>query len=444
MALANGCRGMFEQRVAVLEQPQTEAVTRQLEPEVELPPAKVSSSPLRAFAHRDFALLCAGAAVSNVGTWMERVAVGVWVTETTGQAAWTGLVTAMLFLPVAVLGPLGGALSDRANRRQWLLRVTVAQAVVAGLLALLASLHRLDVTVMSVLMFLTGCTSVLLSAGFNAVLAEIVPARDLTSAMFLNSGQWNLARIVGPLLAAPVIAFGSPALAFWLNTASFVAVIVVVLRMKIPERAVNVKHEPLREGLLNGFRAVRDDAGIFSALCITGLAGFFIAPFIGLVPVFALQTLHEGPAAASLLVAAQGVGAVIAALTSAALLDRVGAGRWLKWTCGALAVLATALWVAPTLGWALAAMVLLGAAYLSVITSSSRVCLGRAPAGAQARVASLFHSVLDTTYAVGLIAAGAVADLVGLRQVGVAMVVLFVAAIWALGRSRRHLFTSLG
>jgi hypothetical protein len=107
-------------------------------------------------------------------------------------------------------------------------------------------------------------------------------------------------------------------------------------------------------------------------------------------------------------------------------------------------VLATAFWVAPTLGWALAAMLPLGAAYLSLITSANRVCLGRAPAGAQARVASLFHATLDSTYAAGLIAAGAVADLAGLRQVGVALTVLFVVAIVALARSRRHLFTSLG
>jgi MFS family permease len=402
-----------------------------------------STSPLRAFRHGDFALLCAGAFVSNVGTWMERVAVGVWVTQSTGSASWTGWVTAMLFLPVAVLGPLGGTLSDRSSRRKWLIGVTVAQAVIAAALALLAQLSGLNIALMSLLMFLTGCASVLLSAGFNALIAELVPKNDLTSAMFLNSGQWNLARVVGPLLAAPVIAWSGPALAFWLNTLSFLAVLWVVLRMRIPPHVPAEKHEPVLQGVLNGLRTARGDPGIFSALIITAVAGLLIAPFIGLVPVFAIETLHEGPAAASLLTAMQGLGAVIAALVSGAWLDRVGAGRWLKVACTAVGLATAVYWLTPSLGLAMVVMVVLGASYLSVITSSSRVCLGRAPMGSQARVASLFHSTLDTTYAVGLIAVGAVADRTGLREAGVASAVLFGVTMLVLARARRNLFSAL-
>jgi MFS family permease len=401
-----------------------------------------STSPLRAFRHGDFALLCAGAFVSNVGTWMERVAVGVWVTQSTGSASWTGWVTAMLFLPVAVLGPVGGTLSDRSSRRRWLIGVTVAQAVIAAALALLAQLSGLNLALMSLLMFLTGCASVLLSAGFNALIAELVPKNDLTSAMFLNSGQWNLARVVGPLLAAPVIAWSGPALAFWLNTLSFLAVLWVVLRMRIPPH-VPAEHEPVLQGVLNGLRTARGDPGIFSALIITAVAGLLIAPFIGLVPVFAIETLHEGPAAASLLTAMQGLGAVIAALVSGAWLDRVGAGRWLKGACTAVGLATAVYWLTPSLGLAMVVMVVLGASYLSVITSSSRVCLGRAPMGSQARVASLFHSTLDTTYAVGLIAVGAAADRTGLREAGVACAVLFGVTMLVLARARRNLFSAL-
>jgi MFS family permease len=365
------------------------------------------------------------------------------VTQTTGSAAWTGAVTAMLFLPVAVLGPLGGTLSDRSARRPWLWWVTIVQAVIAGLLATLTSMGNLTLPVVSVLMFLTGCASVMLAAGFNALVSELVPPRDLTSAMFLNSGQWNLARVVGPLLAAPVIAWGSPALAFWLNTVSFIGVAVVVLILRIPPRSTPITREPILTGLMNGLRAARRDPGIFSALIITALTGLFVAPFIGLVPVFALQTLHRGPAEASLLVAAQGVGAVLAALLSAAMLDRVGARAWLTGACTALGFLTVAYWLAPTLPWALGAMVLLGAVYLSVITSSNRVCLGHAPRGTEARIASLFHSTLDTTYASGLIIAGWAADLIGLREVGIAGAVLFAIAAWSLGSSRLKLFASL-
>jgi MFS family permease len=431
---------------SVLEHPQPAAPRTQSQPEVVAsiaPELPASTSPLRAFKNRDFLLLLTGAFVSNIGTWMERVAVGVWVTETTGKAAATGFVTAMLFLPVAILAPIGGALTDRSERRSWLLRCSIAQAAVAALLALLASLHWLTVPLMGLLMFLTGCTSVLLTAGFNALIADLMDRKDLTSAMFLNSGQWNMARIVGPLLAAPVVAFGSASLALWINALSFAGVIYAVVKMRFPPQKPHSAGETLKQSLMTGIRTARNDAGIFSALAITGLAGLFIAPFIGLIPVFALQVLNEGPAAASLLVAAQGTCAVVAALVSASLLDRVGAAAWLRGTCIAAVGITAAFWLAPTLGWALAAMVVLGAVYLSLVTSTSRVALGKAPPGTQARVASLFHMMLDTTYALGVIAAGAAADLVGLREVGVATAVIFGVLMLALARSRRHLFTSL-
>ncbi|MBK7860682.1 MAG: MFS transporter [Archangiaceae bacterium] len=425
----------------VLERTQPAAAAPPLggEATIEVP----SASPLRAFKNRDFLLLCVGAFISSVGTWMERVAVGVWVTETTGLAAATGLVTAMLFVPVAVLGPLGGALSDRADRKKWLLWITVAQAVIAALLAGLASLHWLTVPLVSLLMFLTGCGSVLLTAGFNAAIADLVPKRDLTSAMFLNSGQWNLARVVGPLLAAPAIALGSTALAFWLNAVSFGGVLVAVAYLRPIPRRADARAESLKVALLNGARVARDDRGISSALTITALVGFFIAPFIGLVPVFALQVLREGPAAASLLVAAQGGGAVVAALLSASLLDRVGAGRWMRLTCIAITAVTAAFWVTPNLTAAMGTMLVLGAVYLSVVTGCGRAVLGRAPPGTQARIASLYHVTLDATYALGLIIAGAAADAVGLRKVGVAGALLFGAILWVLAVRRRDMFSAL-
>src|SRR5262245_38866286 len=86
------------------------------------------------FRHRRFALLWAGAFVSNIGTWMETVGVGILVTTETGKAGWTGLVAAAGFVPTALLAPLGGALADRVPRRTLLLTTTSFQIVFAGLL----------------------------------------------------------------------------------------------------------------------------------------------------------------------------------------------------------------------------------------------------------------------------------------------------------------------
>ncbi|MBL8955545.1 MAG: MFS transporter [Myxococcaceae bacterium] len=402
-----------------------------------------SLSPLRAFRHRDFLLLCLGAFVSNIGVWVGRVAVGVWVTETTGKASATGAVTALIFLP-SILGPVGGAMSDRTSMRRWLVWVTIAQLLVGGTLATLATSGRLDVWLMSLLMVLTGCASVMQAAGFNRLIADLVPRADLTSAMFLNSGQWNLARVVGPLIAAPVIALGGTGPAFWLNAVLFVGVLGAVWAMKFPAHAKHEGGESLARSVAEGMKAARADPGIMSALAITALAGFFVAPFIGLIPVFALQVLKDGPAAASLLVAVQGAGAVVAALVSASLLDRVGAGQWLKVTCGALTALTMAFWLAPALPAALIVMFPLGGVYLSLVTGTARVCAGRAPVGALARVAGLYHVTLDATFALGLICTGAAADVIGLRQAGIMGCAVFAVILVSLQRSRRHVFAAMG
>ena len=102
------------------------------------------ASPLRPFRHRGFATLWTGSFVSNIGTWMETVAVGVYVTQTTGQAAWTGTVAALTYAPTVLLGPIGGALADRFDRRRFLAGVTLFQTLLAGTLALLAARDALS------------------------------------------------------------------------------------------------------------------------------------------------------------------------------------------------------------------------------------------------------------------------------------------------------------
>ncbi|MGQ0503992.1 MAG: MFS transporter [Myxococcaceae bacterium] len=127
--------------------------------------ARLNSGPLRALSHPAYAKVWSGAFVSNVGTWMETIAVGVYVTQTTGKAGWTGTVAALAFLPSVIVGPIVG-----------------------------------------LLVLLTGIASTLGGPAYHAFLADLVPEEDLLSAMTLSSAQFNLARIVGPSLAAIAIA----------------------------------------------------------------------------------------------------------------------------------------------------------------------------------------------------------------------------------------------
>ncbi len=386
-------------------------------------------SSFRAFEHRSYVYLWLGALVSNIGTWMETIALGVYVTETTGRAEWTGGIAALTFLPAVVLAPLGGALADRFDRRAYLALGTLVQLLLAGILTALAFTDTLTLPAVSTIALLNGATTTLCGPAFNALLAELVPPEDLQSALSLSSAQFNLGRIIGPVLAAAVLSAGGARWAFFVNALSFLAVLVALAFVKPPPRVAPRVAESLREGIARGLSVARGDGAISMALWSTLVTALLVAPFIGLVPVFAIRVLGQGAAATSLLVTCQGMGAVSAALALGPLADALGRQRVLEGSLLVLGPVAMGYWLSPTLGVAAGFMFVLGAAYFMMMTGAHTVCQSRVPRELQARMSSLFSSVLGVGYALGVWALGALADRQGVRPVTVGAAVLFLALV---------------
>lgn len=397
-------------------------------------------SSFRAFQHRSFVYLWLGSLVSNIGTWMEAIALGVYVTETTGRAEWTGGIAALTFLPAALLSPVGGALADRFDRRRYLAAGTVVQALLAVALVTLAFTGHLTVFAVSIIAFLNGCTSALINPAFTALLAELVPPEDLHSALSLNSAQYNLGRIVGPMLAASVLATGGAFWAFALNALSFFAVLLALSRVLMPARPAVKKVENLGEGLVRGVTVAWRDEGISLALGSTLAVSLLVAPFIGLAPVFAIRVLGQGAAATSLLVTCQGLGAVSAALAVGTVADRFGRKRVLEGCMLLIGPVAMAYWLSPTLGRAAFFMFFLGALYFGVMTGLNLVGQSRVPRELQARMSSLYSSVLGIGYAGGVWAQGALADRGGVRLVTVSACALFLTLVLTLRMWRPRSF----
>ena len=390
---------------------------------------------LRVFRHGPYARLWTGAFVSNVGTWMETLAVGIHVTQMTGKAGWTGTIAALVYVPAVVLGPVGGALADRVDRRRYLMWATALQFVLAAGLAVLAFTHHLSLLAVGALMTLTGCAHTLLGPAYAALVGEVVPEDELLSALSLNSAQYNLARVFGPTLAAAIISTAGLPWAFGVNALSFVAVVIAVRGMPKSSEPHPGSHPRLWSGVREGFAVARADEGLRVALGLTFATSLLISPFIGLVPAFALGVLHGNPAQASFLVAAQGVGAVIAGVGVATLAGRWGQRLVLTRASLALGPIAAMYWLAPTFTWALPALFYLGAVYLGVVTGSSTVCLSRVSRRLQARINSVFAMVLGGGYAVGLVLQGWLGDQLGLRWVALGAALLFTgmtvaARIW--------------
>jgi MFS family permease len=390
------------------------------------------TSALRPFRSRPYLVIWLGAFVSNIGTWMETVAVGVYVTQTTGRAAWTGTTAALTFLPTTLIGPFAGALADRFDRRRFLALVTLGQAALAAALAVLAAAGQLSVARVATIVFLAGCAFAFLIPAWSAILPDLVPPEDVLGATSLSTAQFNLGRVVGPALAGLVIGAGGVAWAFGANALSFAAVLVSIALIRLPRPLRDGAREPVLAQIRAGLGFARRDPGIRTALALLGAMAVLVSPFIGLVPAVAIKLFGTGAAGTSVLVTAQGAGAVLAALAAGPLGGRFGSRALLAGALVAVGPAAVLYALSPTFPLAVCALFVLGFVYLSVLSGIATVCQLRAPREFRGRTASLFMLVLGSGYPLGLVVQGWLGDRVGLRLVtavgGLALLGIVLAA----------------
>ena len=385
------------------------------------------STSLAPFRHRRFALLWTGAFVSNIGTWMETVGVGILVTTSTGKAGWTGIVAAAGFVPQALLAPIGGALADRVPRRTLLLCTTAAQTVFAAILTFLASIGTPSPGVVTLIVFGAGCASALGFPAFQALLPDLVPVEELPGAIALSSAQWNLGRVIGPALAGVVIGFGGYELAFSINTASFFAVLAVIASFTLPPPSYH-GDTSIVDAMREGMRFVRRDPALRFVVESLALNSLLAAPFIALIPAVALKVFHEEKLGTSVLVTAQGLGAVCMALSLGTLFARFGARRTLLGMLGLLPVGLLLYAYSPALAFAAVAIFAVGFFYMGCLSSFTTIAQLRAPAELRGRVVSVLMMMLGALYPIGAITQGAIADHIGLRATTVGAAVLLGVA----------------
>jgi len=401
-------------------------------------------SPFRPFRHRAFATIWTGSFVSNIGTWMETVAIGVYVTQATGQAAWTGTVAALTYVPTVLLGPFGGALADRFDRRRFLVAVTLFQTLLATLLTVLAATDRLSVAAVATIVLLAGCAFAVAMPAVQAMTPDLVGNDDLLGAMSLGAAQYNLGRVIGPALAGLVITAGGLAWAFGFNVVSFGAVLLALAVIRIPPMA-RTDGPPARvlRTIADGVVAARRDPGIRTALLLLVATTFLVSPFIGLVPAVAIKVFDQGASGTAALVTAQGVGAVSAALAAAPLAARLGRRRLLVAALLAVGPAAVLYGLAPSFPLAVAAIAVLGFVYLAVLSGTSTVCQLRAPRGLRARIASLFMLGVGGGHALGLVVQGWLGDRVGLPVVTAVTGLLLLGIVVTLRLARPHLLEAM-
>jgi MFS family permease len=361
---------------------------------------------------------------------MQTVAVGALVTEGTGKSVWTGIVAAAAFIPIGIFAPIGGALADRVDRRRYFIGTTIGETFFASLLAVVVATGNHEPWLVTLIVFCGGVLTALGFPAYQAIIPELVPKEELLAAMSLGATQYNLGRVVGPALAGIAIVAGSYGLAFAINAASFGAVIIALLLSHFAERPHNPEHTKLRKQIVAGFRGAMAEPGCRLAIGLIGITALLISPFIALIPAVAINVLHDGARGTSILVTAQGIGAVAGALALTPLANRFGRRRVLVADLAVVLPATIILYAAAPSEWtAAAALVAVGAAYIGVLSGLMTVVQLRAPENLRARILSLYMVALGVVYPVGAVIQGELGDNFGLRGVVIISALLFAGVI---------------
>jgi len=276
------------------------------------------SRTFRAFSYRDYRLLWAGAFTSSVGTWMQEVAQNWLILTMTGSAFLLGLDAFLGDAPFLAFSLFGGVLADRVDRRRILLLSQLVQLSSAFLLAGLILAGAIQVWIILTLSFVVGLAQSFGGPAYQALVPTLVDKKDLGNAVALNSIQFNLARVIGPVLAGIAFYKLGAAACFGLNGLSFLAVIAALLALKrgAMDRGVG-KPEPMLESLKAGLRAVRDDKALRGLIGLSFVGSFCAMPLVTFLPVFAQKVFHRDAKGYSALLAAFGIGAVLGAIAVA-------------------------------------------------------------------------------------------------------------------------------
>jgi MFS family permease len=353
-------------------------------------------SPLR---HREFRLYFVGNLTSNCGTWLQNVALGVFMLELTHRSTWVGITAFALFLPVVFLTLPAGALADRVSRLKILMLSQLFAAALATLLTGLAAAGAVNRYAVVAIAFGIGVSTAIAIPAMQALLPHLVPESELAEAIQMNAVTFNVARVVGPIVAAVTLAGLGTTWAFGINAASFLVLAgALALIGTPPYPRAGGSPGPIREGLRYAWEHVRTRTALLGVAVI----GVTLDPITTLSPAMAKEFGHRN--AAGWLVAAWGFGAVFTITVGAPLL-RAAARHGLGWAgLVALSIGIAGFGAAQGFPLAMAALFVAGAGYITAAMTFTTTIQRDVPERLRGRVMALWSlAFLGTRPLAGLV-----------------------------------------
>jgi len=268
-------------------------------------------SPFVALKNTDFRWMWAGQLVSEAGTQMQAVAINWHVYILTHSPVALGLIGLIRVLPTIIFSLAGGVYADAHDRRRILFITQSAMMILAAMLGFFTASGHISVGLIYLLLAAISAASAFDGPAWQAIVPNLVPTGHLTNALSLNNIMRQTAQIVGPALGGFVIAWQGVGGVYWINTASFIAVLIALVRMKMPTQkslgASKVSLSALREGI----HFVAHSRVLLSTTLLDFFSTFFGAAQ-ALLPIFAKEILMVGPQGLGVLYSAQSAGAVAA------------------------------------------------------------------------------------------------------------------------------------
>ncbi|HST07304.1 MAG TPA: MFS transporter [Gemmatimonadaceae bacterium] len=390
-------------------------------------------NPFRALqAHRNFRLFWTGQAVSLIGTWMQTVGRGWLALELTNSAFLVGVVAAAGSFPVLLLSLYGGVIADRRSK---LRIVIICQALLlceAAALWWYTWSGRIGFESLLIISTLGGVISAFEIPARQAMIVELVSREDLVDAIALNSGGFNLARIVGPSIAAIILAKWGLAWCFGVNALSYLAVLLSLSQIRLPRwtpiQNLVSPFEQLKQGL-QYIRGSRSVSGLMGVIAVYSIFGF---QFLSMMPVVARDVLHTGASGYGLLLTFVGIGALTGALSLAGLGARIRRGRLFNASAYSFAGITMLFSLMRSVHLAAAVLLFLGLTMLINGALANGILQSVVPDDLRGRVMATYVFVYVGFTPIGSFIAGAMANVIGVEwAIFFGGAVMLGYALWA-------------
>ncbi len=364
-----------------------------------------------AFRSKDFRLYLSGQIISLSGTWMHSVAQNWLVYSITGSSFYLGMVAGISSLPLLLFSMFGGYIADRFPKRLLLIITQCLSIIPAFITGLLVDMRLITITYIMIIAFFLGIINSFDVPTRQSFLIEMVGKESLTSAIALNSAVFNLARLIGPVMAGLIISYMSLPLCFYINAISYIPLIFVLYNIKAEGR-----HDRERMSILGGMKKIflflRDNRIILYTLILIMYFSLIGIPYIILLPIIAEEVFHRGSYGYGIFMGSIGAGSLFAAIV-VAMRDFHDKKRYIKFSMVLFSISIFIFSISKSFILSIIALFIAGFGIISFLATSNSLIQHVVSDELRGRVMSLYTIVFLGMAPIGNLLIGSLASWIG-------------------------------